>query len=117
MRGTIKFIWWIIKLTVKAMLLVSEAMFWLLAGLRWVTLVGIDLVRARRSMKGGVLYCPDGHEIPTDNIICECTACGFTYKGSLLKCPNPECTAPVTPFIDCPECGLSVRNPYRWGRL
>lgn len=77
-----------------------------------------DLVRGLRSFKDGVLICPRGHEVPTEGGTYACQSCGYAYGGdgiSIWQCPNPECRA-VTPYVYCPTCGLSVRNPYRWGR-
>lgn len=73
-----------------------------------------DVVRGRFVMRGGVLHCPAGHEVPTRGVY-ECNVCSFTYRGSPWVCGNVECRA-RTPFVDCPECGLSCRNPYRFGR-
>jgi len=90
-----------------------------LPGAIWSTLVvGRDLVRSRRALRGGVLRCPLGHEVPTEGGTYECESCGFVYGGasaSIWRCGNPECGA-VTPFVACPVCSLSCRNPYRWGR-
>ena len=74
-----------------------------------------DARAARASMKDGELRCPQGHVIPIDEILCQCSACSFVYKGSLLRCENPECGAP-TSFVTCPTCGLARRSPYRVGR-
>ena len=81
------------------------------------TLVLYDLGKARRRLSGGTLTCPRGHAIVTEgaDVAFCCTKCGFVYAGgSAWICGNPECQA-ITPYINC-ECGLSVRNPYRWGR-
>ncbi len=83
-------------------------------------LVTFDFVKARRSLPAGTLVCPNGHSIPTEGGTYSCTKCGFVYGGSSASiwiCGNPECHA-VTPYVNCIEidCGLSVRNPYRWGR-
>lgn len=80
------------------------------------SLLAFDFAKSRRSLKAGVLHCPRGHAIETEGGVYQCSRCSFTYSGSLLLCRNPECTAPVTPYVDCPDCGISVRNPYRWGR-
>lgn len=80
------------------------------------SLLALDFVRSRRSLAGGMLRCPRGHEIETEGGVYQCTRCSFTYRGSMLLCCNPECPSPVTAYLDCPDCGLSVRNPYRWGR-
>jgi hypothetical protein len=76
-----------------------------------------DAARSRRRLKGGVFHCPEGHEVETEGQTYRCDACGFTYGGhaaSIWLCGNPACGA-VTPWVDCPTCGLSCRNPYRWG--
>lgn len=75
-----------------------------------------DFAKSRRSLRGGVLHCPRGHAVETEGGVYQCSRCGFAYRGSILYCGNPECPAPITQFLDCPDCGLSVRNPYRWGR-
>ena len=76
-----------------------------------------DFLLARWHLRGGVLHCPAGHLVPTEGGTYECAACNYVYngKGSIWICGNVECRA-VTPFINCPDCGLSCRNPYRWGR-
>ena len=83
-------------------------MFWVIAFLFGMGTTGYDLAKAFRSWQQGMLCCPRGHEVPTRGQTYECTACGFVYEGSLLKCGNPECQSPVTSFVHCPECGLSV---------
>lgn len=84
--------------------------------LRGGSLLAFDFARSRRSLKSGVLHCPRGHAIETEGGVYQCAKCGFTYRGSILLCANPECMSPVTQYVDCPDCGISVRNPYRWGR-
>lgn len=88
-------------------------------GLGWSAAhVLIDLRRSRKALRGGVLHCPTGHEVPTEGDTYECSGCGYVYGGShasIWECGNPECRA-ITPYISCPTCGLSIRNPYRWGR-
>ena len=90
-----------------------------LGGLAWTALAAIsDFVRARRALRGGVLHCPVGHEVATEGDTYECASCGYRYGGqhaSIWECGNVECQA-ITPFVSCPTCGLSCRNPYRWGR-
>ena len=76
-----------------------------------------DARTASRALRGGILHCPIGHEVPTEQETYECGACGFVYGGkraSIWICANPECGA-VTPYVSCPTCRLSCRNPYRWG--
>lgn len=89
-----------------------------LLGLAWAALVALlDFARARRALRGSVLHCPVGHEVATEGGTYECSSCGYVYGGhaSIWECGNVECKA-ITPFISCPTCGLSCRNPYRWGR-
>jgi len=104
----------VFKLLIKLLLLAFEAVFWIFYFLRQLFFKGYDATKAARSVQGGSLRCPRGHEVPTEGVA-ECTECGYTWEGSLWRCPNPECGA-VTPFLDCPSCGLSVRSPYRIGR-
>lgn len=105
-----------LRLMFSVVLVSIEGVFWIIHGLGWAIGIGKDVVKSRRSMEDGVLRCPRGHEIPLDNLICECTNCGYVYEGSLLQCPNPECQAQITSYVNCPTCGLSVRNPYRFGK-
>lgn len=106
---------WLITVFVRALLIAMEAVFWIMS-LTWGLFVKVaDATGAAAAVKDGVLRCPRGHAIPLSAGTYECAACKFTYEGSILKCGNPECGA-STPYINCPECGLSVRNPYRWGR-
>lgn len=77
-------------------------------------LITFDFLRGRWVMRGSVLRCPEGHEVPIEGVY-TCTACSYTWRGSVWRCGNVECRA-HTPFVDCPDCGLSCRNPYRWGR-
>lgn len=75
----------------------------------------VHMLGAMRSLQGGGVRCPRGHVVPLAGERYTCTRCSYTYEGSALQCPNPECRA-VTVHLDCPTCGLSIRNPYRWGR-
>lgn len=105
----------IITVIVSAVLVAIEAVLWVIY-LAWSTgTKAVDAAGAAGSVKAGQLQCPRGHAVPLSSGTYECSACKFTYIGSILKCGNPECGA-TTPYINCPECGLSVRNPYRWGR-
>lgn len=108
--------WRLTRLVIGVVLVVLECVFWLIAILYGVIFTGYDVTKAIRSWRQGVLRCPRGHEIPTRGQTYECSACGFVYEGSMLKCGNPECQSPVTSYVNCPECGLSARNPWRWGR-
>lgn len=76
-----------------------------------------SFAESRKRLRGGVLRCPVGHEVETEGQTYRCDACGFVYGGgdaSIWLCGNPACGA-VTPWVDCPTCGLSCRNPYRLG--
>ncbi len=116
MKNVFSFIKVIVTLAIKLVLLLFEAVFWVIhAGLCFFG-IGRDMVKAGRSMQGGVLHCPRGHAVPLGaGQVYECGACGFVYEGSFLICPNPECQAPITPYVNCPVCGLSIRSPFRWG--
>lgn len=72
-----------------------------------------DYARAQRSMRDGDVVCEQGHVIDTTGVF-ECSACHWVWRGSIWLCPNPECGA-STPFALCQDCGLAVRNPYRYG--
>lgn len=112
MNLVIKFL----RLLFSVVLVVIEGGFWIIHGLLWAIGIGKDVVKSRRSMDDGVLHCPRGHEVPLEGQVYECSACGYVYEGSFLRCPNPECQAQITSYINCPTCGLSVRNPYRFGK-
>lgn len=110
-----RMIWKLLKLVWSVLVLLVEAVFWLvkitasLVGISW------DGVKGIAKLLRGTLRCPRGHEIQTEGQTYECTACSYTYTGSIFRCANPECSA-TTPYVNCPTCGLSVRSPYRWGR-
>lgn len=115
MRSMLKLIFRVFKLGIKAILFVLEIFIWFLY-LWWQLFFQVkDAGKAIGSVKDRMLSCPLGHMVPLSGGIYECQACGFVYQGSILQCENPECQA-ITPYINCPECHLSVRNPYRWGR-
>ena len=78
-------------------------------------ILAYDVAKSRRAMRGGYLHCPRGHVVELEGGVYECSRCGFRYSGSVLLCGNPECGA-TTSYVDCPDCHLSVRNPYRVGR-
>ena len=107
--------WWSIRLSVRVMLLCLEGLCWVLLGLRELGIYLLDAGRASKLLDDGELHCSRGHVIPTENLFVECRACGFRYEGSILECANPECGA-TTPFLNCPTCSESVRNPFRYGR-
>ncbi len=91
--------------------------FWLFHGAKVASQTLTDVQDARRTMRDGALRCPDGHIILPSGIF-ECGACGWRWRDHAwgLVCPNPECPRPLTSYIQCTTCGLSVRNPSRWGR-
>ncbi len=103
----------LLKVTLATCLFAAEAFVWLIAGVRAALSMFLQSAGIVLRLRGRVLRCPRGHVIPihSENYDIEC-ACGFVYRGSLLRCPNPECPAPTTPYVDC-ECGLSVPNPLR----
>jgi len=74
----------------------------------------LDYTAARQTKVRGGVRCPKGHFVETEGQY-QCLACGFTYSGSVWQCKNPECGA-TTPFVDCPDCSLSIRSPHRFGR-
>lgn len=94
---------------------ILEAVLWVGFVFWGLVVRGLDVRAARRSLSRGKLHCPKGHVVPLENGTYECGECGFVYQGSILRCGNPECRA-TTPYVNCPECGLSVRNPNRYGR-
>lgn len=75
---------------------------------------GVALLLVIRHRPGTGVRCPRGHVIELTGGPFACGLCGFVYEGHILRCENPECGAP-TSYVDCPTCGLSTRNPYRWG--
>lgn len=106
--------WLLVRLVVQAW----HAVFFILERSFHAALFGVDLVHARKALRGGNLHCPNGHRIATEGGTYACAGCGFVYGGpaaSIWVCGNPECHA-TTPYVNCGECGLSARNPYRYGR-
>ena len=108
------------RLLVAILLVAAEGVFWLRHGLREVRLFIRDALAGRRALADGTLRCPRGHTVfPVEDEMYECASCGFRYEvgegRSIWECPNVECGA-TTPFVHCPTCWLSVRNPWRWGR-
>ena len=99
---------------------VAIATVFALLGLgRWGLWFLIDMVLAWRSTRGGVLRCTNGHVVVSrgDDFVITCEQCGWFGEGTgaLWRCGNVECRATTT-FVNCPDCMLSVRSPYRWGR-
>lgn len=103
---------WIIKVPAAIM----EGFFWVLQIIFWVIRIIIHRRHAKNATQDGELRCPRGHLIPTHGTW-ECTSCSFVYVGSPWLCPNPECPQPFCSHVQCPEpgCGLSQRNPHRYG--
>jgi len=104
-----------LKGSVNLLLFLFEVMFWLAYFIRHFVSFVMDAHTGLKNAKGGVLLCPHGHEISLEGGVYKCEACGFVYEGNIHVCPNPECGA-TTPYVECPVCHLSVRNPLRWGR-
>lgn len=92
-----------------------ELLFRLNRGAKDVSIKVDDYLKARQLLGPGGIVCPNGHCFPVEGEVYECLACGWVYTGSIFNCTNPECGA-TTQYVNCPECGLSVRNPYRLGR-
>ena len=116
LRQLLRLAWSLARAVFATLVAAWSLLFGALRALRGGSLTAFDFVKARRSLRGGVLHCERGHAIETEGGVYQCGRCSFTYRGSLLVCGNPECPSPVTQYVDCPDCGLSVRNPYRWGR-
>ncbi len=104
----------ILKSMLGIALLAIEGLFWALHGVTQLFQVGTGIVRARGMLMGGALHCPQGHAVPTEGETYQCQRCSFVYQGSVWVCGNPECGA-ISPYCQCPTCGLSVSNPYRCG--
>lgn len=113
-KGLAKVTWGLTKATWEVGSTAAEATFWAGHVGKNAVVKSVDLYRACRTMTTDALVCPKGHTIPTTGVF-ECRACGFVYQGSAFQCQNPECRA-TTSYLNCPECHLSVRNPFRWGR-
>ncbi len=99
------------------------ASVWTLVGCLWVVALARDALgiargaaAGRRAAARGTVVCERGHATLLWGKF-ECGSCGFRYTGSALWCPNKECPAPATAFINCsePSCGLSIPSPSRWG--
>lgn len=105
----------IIFFIINLIITILEGCFWLMYMFYVIFIKIFDANQARNSIQNGILHCPEGHPIPTEGEVYECVTCNFTYIGSIWICANPECKA-VTIYVNCPVCGISVRNPYRWGR-
>lgn len=116
LRRLPRIVWSLADHSFSMLVAIWRLLFGALGVLREAERVAVDFVRSRRSLRHGTLHCPRGHAIETEGGVYQCGRCSFTYRGSILLCANPECPSPVTQFLDCPDCGLSVRTPYRWGR-
>lgn len=122
MMKTLQQVWRLSRFAFKAVVLVVEVTCWAAYAARQVATFGLDAVRGLWSYRGGMLHCPQGHAFalsgPDLAYDFECS-CGWRWSGKLgseLYCPNPECDQPVAPYVSCPTCSLSCRNPFRWGR-
>ncbi len=114
-KMVLKGAWRIVAFAFRAIEAMWHVVFDVLGLLGRGGLVLYDFGKARHRLSAGTLVCPRGHANPTEGGVYSCSSCGFVYAGSIWLCGNPECQA-KTPFVHCVECGLSVRNPYRWGR-
>ena len=112
-----KAVWNLAKLMFAGASWFATGLFWLFHGAKVASHTLHDVQAARHSLRGGVLRCPDGHEILAAGVF-ECGACGWRWRDNAwgLVCPNHECPRPLTSYVQCTTCGLSVRNPWRWGR-
>lgn len=94
------------------------AVLWLCLGAAKSMNIIKDLQKAKPWRLRSEVTCPRGHLIPTHSDVSgafyRCESCHWTSEGSYWVCGNPMCNS-VAEFIDCPTCGLSTRNPYRWG--
>lgn len=111
----LKLLWFVVRMLVRVALLVLEGAIWFGWFLWHMVTKTSDAAEAAASVHEGQLRCPRGHAVPLSGGIYQCAECGYVYEGSILQCGNPECGA-TTPYVNCPECGLSARNPYRCGR-
>ncbi|MFA5127820.1 MAG: hypothetical protein WC457_02320 [Patescibacteria group bacterium] len=114
MKNVFNIVKFLVTLAANVVVTMTEIAFWLLSGLRFVFKLIVGLWGARSAIRGGVVTCPRGHVFSLVGQVYECTSCGYTYENSsILKCENPECRAPIAPYVNCPVCGLSVLNPFR----
>jgi hypothetical protein len=109
----------ITKVTFNIAVGVFVAVCWGLFSLMKASAVVSDFARAHPWHLRPEVLCPLGHTIPTNTEMSgafyECQSCHWVAQGSYWgPCGNPECCSTAA-FIGCPTCGLSVRNPYRWG--
>jgi len=115
--NAVRISWLLVRFALRAIAMAWHVVFGALSLTRRGGLVLYDASKARHSLREGALTCPRGHSLVTEgaDVVFSCAKCGFVYEdGSAWICSNPECQA-VTPYINC-ACGLSVRNPFRWGR-
>lgn len=102
----------LLELTFSVAVLALEAILWIGYGAVYALGFGRDVTRSLRIAFRGRVLCPRGHALPFENATYTCSACGYTYDGSVWVCGNSECRA-TTAHTECPTCGLSVRNPFR----
>ncbi len=109
------------KLIIALLLLPFRLLIWVFEGIFWLLALNYraadyltQIMWASMTPDPDHIVCPKGHRIETYGTF-QCEACGFIYEGNVFQCRNPECKA-TTPHIRCPECGLSVSNPYRWNQ-
>ena len=100
---------WLFKVSFSLAVLLFEGLCWSLTGLLQVVRLAGEVRGARRRLMGG-LHCENRHAFSAFGTF-ECTLCQFRWTGSGWVCPNPACEA-TTPFLACPVCRASVRNPY-----
>ncbi len=111
----LRFLFRLVKLLFALSLLTAELVVWIAAAVRAVLSLAAQSMAIAFRLRTRTLRCPRGHVIPvhSETYDVECGSCGYVYQGSLLRCPNPECLAATSPFVACPECGLSTNNPFR----
>lgn len=100
----------VLRLVFTVVVALGEALCWIGLGAVQLVLLTLDAVRAHRQLSGGGLHCDEGHSVSAAGSW-ECSACQFRWQGLVWQCPNPSCHA-LTPFVACPVCRRSVRNPY-----
>lgn len=112
-----KILWTILKSVFFTWTWVATAAFWLWEAASRTIGIAKDIQRARRTYRGGILHCPNGHPIEPAGVF-QCPACSWVFRDDAygLICPNPECDRPNTNVVQCSVCGESQRNPMRFGR-
>lgn len=94
---------------------VAEGLFWCLSLARTVLVGSADFIGGQWRTRGAKMHCPAGHRFSLNDLDLECQGCGYRYRGSALRCPNRECPEPSAAWVNCPQCTLSCRSPYRLG--